>query len=357
MPLLRKNHGRTAHRNYLNMYTLDKHTLQTIEQKTSQARDIVIIGHTGPDADAVSSVLGLKAYLQKLNPKARITGILPDEMPEFLQWMEGAGQILIGQEAVPAIQSADLLFFVDLNEAKRVGELQETVEKARGFKIIIDHHPKPENFADILLSFPSAGSTTEIIYSLLKQIDPAKIDLTIARHLLTGILTDTGCFCHDSATSVTLATAAELLDYGIDKGELVRNIYNNYSYDRMKLMGYALQEKFEILPQYSFGYIWLTQEELERFNYKTGDHENFVNLPLSVRGIKISAMFMERDDIVRVSLRSAGNIDVGEIARKYLDGGGHKNAAGGNMEKPIEKAIDTFINKILPQIPNHENNS
>ncbi len=335
-------------------FDISQNTVEKIKVKVTSAQTISIIGHTSPDADAVSSVLALYVFFTKLYPTKKIIPILPDELPTNVLWFKDLDKIMIGGKARQFLLESDVIFCVDLNETKRVGCLENDFKQSKAYKIIIDHHPEPEDFADLILSFPEAGSTTEIIYDFLKKYNPAFIDNNIATYLFTGLLTDTGCFCHDSADVTSFAIASELLKFGINKTGIIQNVFNNYSYDRMRLMGYVLLNKLEIIPEYGFGYIALSQAEMQKFNYKYGDHENFVNLPLSIKGIHTSAMFMEMEDKVRVSLRSVGVIDVSKIARKYLGGGGHKNAAGGNMPLPLEESLDVFISKILPKMFDYE---
>ena len=335
------------------MYDISVDIINQVKDKVSAASSISVIGHSAPDADAVTSVLSLYAFFSKLYPDKKIYPVLPDDLPNYVLWLENLDKLLIGEQAQDVLVGSDVIFFVDLNEQKRVGDLEEAVASSGAFKVVIDHHPEPENFADVLISFPQAGSTTEIIFSFLKLYDQKAIDKLIATYIFTGILTDTGCFCHDSATDRTFAAVSELLRYGVEKSRIIDNIYHNYSFDRMRLMGYVLYKKMKIIPEYQFGYIVLTRQELEQFNFKFGDHENFVNLPLSVKGITVSAMFMEREDFVRVSLRSTGTVDVGQVAKTFLSGGGHKNAAGGNMDLPVDAAVERFLTEILPQIFNY----
>ena len=335
-------------------YAIDGKIIEKIRNKLEHAQTVLIIGHTAADPDAVSSVLSLYVSFKKKYPGKTIIPALPDKMPTNVYWFEHINEIKSGDDVVPYIETAQVIFCVDLNEAKRVGDLEPNLRASKAFKIIIDHHPDPEPFVDVLISYPEAGSTTEIIYSFLQKYDSSLMDRQIATYIFTGILTDTGCFCHDSASERTFAIASELLKYKINKNRIIQEIYNNYSYDRMRLMGYVLLEKMKIIPKYGFGYISLSQKEMQQFNYQYGDHENFVNLPLSIKGITFSAMFMEQEDSVRVSLRSTGSIDVGMVAKKYLGGGGHRNAAGGNMDLPLENAVNKFINEILPKIFENE---
>ncbi len=339
---------------YTMFYPINQNTIDKIKSQVESAHTILIIGHTSPDPDAVSSVLSLYVFFKKKYPQKNIIPALPDDLPTNVFWFEHVNDIKLGQQVVPYFKTAQVIFLVDLNEAKRVGELEQYLRQSSAFKIIIDHHPEPEQFANILISYPEAASTTEIIFTFVHKYDSSLIDKQIATYIFTGLLTDTGCFCHDSANERSFAVASELLKYKIDKNRIIQEIYNNYSYDRMRLMGYVLVEKMKIIPEYNFGYISLSLEEMRRFNYKYGDHENFVNLPLSIKGITFSAMFMEQEKTVRVSLRSTGSIDVGMVAKKYLNGGGHKNAAGGNMDLPLQNAVNKFINEILPKIFENE---
>ncbi len=330
------------------MIRLYQNKLDEFVKLIQNSHKISIIGHSNPDADAISSVLALYHILNKLNKN--VTPVLPDEPPKFLTWIPTLDKVSVGQKASDFILNSQLIICLDFNETKRAGDLETILTNSYAKKILIDHHPNPENFAQISFSYPSASSTAELIFLIVNKIFPKLIDKHFASLIYTGLLADTGCFCHDSTNSQTFKIASQLLKYGINKAEIVSNLYNSFSFNRMKLMGYVLYNNLKIIPEYNFGYISLSLEEMKRFGYQTGDHENFANLPLSIKQVLVSAMFLEQEDVIRVSLRSKGKINVGKLAQKYLNGGGHKNAAGGSLEPPLYKAIDYFVKNIVPLI-------
>ncbi len=332
------------------MYEIDTEKIHKLKPSILQADKIVLIGHTSPDGDAVSSVLALYLALKKIT-QAEVFPVLPDRVPNYVNWFDHVQDLIIGEQAGKLLLSCDMIFCCDFNEAKRVSHLSEYLLKSKAIKVMIDHHPQPEeNLVDYLFSYPSASSAAEIVYSFLKALDQSVIDKTIATYLFSGILTDTGVFVHDSADSQTLAIASELLSYGIDKGKIIRNLFNNYSENRMRLMGYLLYKNMKIFYDYHVGIITLSRREMKRFDFTLGDHESLANLPLSIKDVEISIFIMERSDELKVSLRSKGHYDVNLIARDYFHGGGHKNAAGGSFTGSLHQ-IRRYIKKnLLPNL-------
>ncbi len=244
---------------------------------------------------------------------------------------------------------ADVIFVVDCNELKRIIRLQEDYNASVAYKVLIDHHPGPDLFVDCMLSDTSVSSTAELIYRFITETGLEKYaDKDVATCLLTGIMTDTGCFSHNSSTRKTYETVASLLDYGIDKDEIYNRIYNNYSEKRMHLLGFSLHEKMEVLDEYHTAIISLTRDELNSFNFQVGDTEGFVNYPLSIKGICFSVLFVENGNKIRISLRSKGSFAVNEIARKYFNGGGHTNASGGESFESMEETLSQF-KAIIPE--------
>ncbi len=140
---------------------------------------------------------------------------------------------------------------------------------------------------------------------------------------------------------------ADLLEKGIDKDDIFRLVYDNYSADRMRLLGFSLNEKMVVIPEYKTAYIALTREELARYNHVTGDTEGFVNLPFSIKGIIVTALFLEKEDYIKISFRSRGDFEINKFAEKHFNGGGHKNAAGGEAYMSLDETIKTFVN-LLP---------
>ena len=335
------------------MFQIDREKIQQLRPHILEARKIVLIGHTSPDGDAVSSVLALYLALQKITG-AQIFPILPDNVPNYVQWFEHIDKLIIDSRSEELISECDMVFCLDFNEAKRVNHLSESLLKTDALKVLIDHHPQPENFADFSFSYPSASSTAEIVFYFIKNLDSQVIDKTIATYLFSGILTDTGVFVHDSADSQTLSVASELLSYGLDKGQIIKNLFNNYSENRMRLMGYLLYKNMKIYYDHEVAVITLSRRIMKKFNFRLGDHENIANLPLSIKGVEISIFVMQKDNEVKVSFRSKGKYNVNLIARDYFQGGGHKNAAGGSFNGSLHRLKKYLKTQVLPNLKNYQ---
>ncbi len=333
------------------MFEIDKDKIQQLKPLIQKAERIVLIGHTSPDGDAVSSVLALYRGLKKIT-KAQIYPILPDQIPNYVQWFDHIDELIIDSTAPDLIMTADLVFCLDFNEAKRVNHLSDYLLRTNATKVLIDHHPQPEGFADFVFSYPGSSSTAEIVFYFLLYLDNDLIDKQIATYLFSGILTDTGVFIHDSADSQTMAVASRLLSYGINKGVIIKNLFNNYSENRMRLMGYLLYKKMKVYRDWEVAVITLSQRAMKRFRFSPGDHENIANLPLSIKEVEISVFIMERNDAIKVSFRSKGKYDVNLIARKYFSGGGHKNAAGGSFNGSIGKLHRYLRRVVFPNLKN-----
>ena len=328
-----------------------KDKIAEIQKLIEKNKSISIISHFNPDGDAIGAVLAMYHYLKTL-PGKTLNMYVPDDFPDYLKWMPESEKIYIcdknNVKALEEIKKSDLIFFLDFNHTSRIPCLRETVLNLNADKILIDHHPKPEQFANIIISETKVSSTSELLFTIIKELG-GKITIPIAECLFTGIMTDTGGFSHNSSNYGTYEIVANLLKTGINKNHIFDNIYHNYSADRMKLMGYCLHSKMKVFPEYQTAYISLTKKELEEFNFKTGDTEGFVNMPLSIKGIKASALFIEKDNMIKTSFRSKGDLAINEIARKYFNGGGHKNAAGGEYYGTMEETVKRFI-EIMPEI-------
>lgn len=321
-----------------------------LKEQLKLKNKIVITTHQNPDGDAIGAVFGLYWYLVGLGKEARI--IVPNDYPEYLAWLPGNEMVVNFSrkraEAVELIKKAEVIFHLDYNDTKRSGDLKEKLEKSDAFKVMIDHHPLPQLDADILISDTSVSSTCELVAEMILHLNGSEIpDLKIAESLYMGMMTDTGCFSYNSSNPRTFELVSLLLRSGIRKDYIYRLVYDNFSMNRMRLMGYCLNEKMEILPQYSTAFISISLEEQNRFNFETGDSEGFVNLPLSIKGINFTALFIEREDKIKISLRSKGNFAVNEVAGKYFMGGGHINAAGGESRMPLVETLAKF-RSILP---------
>jgi phosphoesterase RecJ-like protein len=322
-------------------------------------QNIVIVSHRNPDGDAMGSSLALSIYLKKMGHQVNL--VVPNTYSGFLKWMPTIADSMIF-EWVPdkckdVFNKCDILFAVDFNDLSRVREFQEHLTPSNSYKVLIDHHPSPGNFADLTISDTSVSSTCELIYLFLRSLEQDElIDKDIAECIYTGIMTDTGCFSFNSSARQTFDVVADLIDLGIDKNKIYDAVNDNFSYDRMKLMGYCLQEKMVYLPEYKTAYISLSSEDMKKYNFKVGDSEGFVNIPLSIKGVIFSVLFSEREDVVKISLRSKGSFAVNGIANDYFSGGGHMNASGGESKQSLEDTIKTFV-ALLPKYKDKLNNA
>lgn len=313
-------------------------------------KEILIISHRNPDGDAIGATLGLANLLIKLDHLVDV--MVPNRFPAFLSWMKNAGKIIVYSDqtevAVKILQKAEIVFAIDFNDLSRIREFDEHISKSSAYKVLIDHHPHPAEFANLTISDTRVSSTAELVYSFIKDIGlTEKIDRDIADCIYAGIMTDTGCFSFNSSLPATFQIVSELLGYGAQKDLIYDLVYDNFTYERMRLMGYCLDQKMKFLPQYKTAYISLTQDEMRKYNFRIGDSEGFVNLPLSINSVRFAVLFTEKQDMIKVSLRSKGNFAVNVIAEKYFHGGGHSNAAGGESYESLEKTIDIFV-KLLP---------
>ncbi|MCD6201423.1 MAG: bifunctional oligoribonuclease/PAP phosphatase NrnA [Bacteroidales bacterium] len=328
------------------MNPLQKRDISTLARHIEQAHRIVIFSHVNPDGDSVGSCLGMYLHLWGKGKAAQV--IIPNYVPDFLKWLPGADRIMIGKEnpadTIRTITEADLIFYLDFNDIDRLEQLAEYPQKNRkAFHVVIDHHPGPNIKADLIFSDTTASSTAEIVLRVLQNLDPGKqADQPLATVLYAGIMTDTGCFRYNAAHPDTWEAVSYLMKSGIDNDDIYSRIYDNYSEHRMRLMGYALDKKMVILPEQHTGYIWLTKEELKAYRYVIGDTEGFVNLPLSVRGIRFSALFIELNNKIKISFRSKGSFAVNRFSSAYFNGGGHLNAAGGECYESMEDTLVRF---------------
>lgn len=313
--------------------------------------NILILSHRNPDGDAIGASLGLANTLVKLGHK--VDTMVPNAIPKFLKWMNGATDIHIynydKKKGDELLKNATLVFALDFNDLSRVREFDEKLKDNKCYKVLIDHHPNPGSFADLTISLTEASSTAELIYHFIHKLEiDDLLNIDAASCLYAGIITDTGCFSFNSSRPDTFNTVANLLQIGIDKNRIFDKIYDNFSSDRMRLMGYCLDKKMVCFPEFNTAYISLTQKELKEYNFRIGDSEGFVNLPLSIEGIRFTALIIENKDCIKLSFRSKGSFPANEIAAKYFKGGGHTNAAGGESSDSLQETIDKFVN-LLPK--------
>jgi len=310
----------------------------------SKGKEIVIISHTNPDGDAIGSVTAMKRYLKFIGKSCSI--IIPNHHPDYLSFLDPKKEILVfcddKEKCEKIIDECDLIMALDFNQLKRVDDMEGSLRGSAARKVLIDHHPSPElEPFDLVLSTTETSSNCELLYWIFLAAGVTRIPVDVAEPLYVGMMTDTNNFAN-SVLASTFRMASDLISAGIDKEKLQHLVFGGFSESRMRLMGYLVSDKMTILPGFGAGYIMLSKEDQERFDFSEGDSEGFVNIPLSIKGVNISALFTESNGVVRVSLRSANDFSVNRMAREFFNGGGHERASGGKLYIPFERVPEYF---------------
>ena len=331
---------------------LNEDQLAQLSQLISTAETILITCHKSPDGDAIGASLGWAEYLRSIDKDPVV--IVPDQYPDFLKWMPNSEKIVRydkhREKADMLFKIADLVFCLDYNTPSRVEEMETALISTLAPRVLIDHHLSPDVPTVLTISEPEASSTCELVFRLVWQLGGfTKLGKQFAAPIYCGMMTDTGGFTYNSSRPEIFAIISELLTKGIDKDKIYRNVYHNYSENRIRLMGYVMYEKLVYLPKYHAAYYTLTREEQKRFNFIKGDAEGLVNIPQQIKGLKLSISLREdseKDNLIWVSLRSVDDFPANQVAEQFFNGGGHLNAAGGRINGTMEEAIAT-INKAL----------
>ena len=318
----------------------------------SDAGNIIITCHKSPDGDAIGASLGWADYLRSLGKEPTV--IIPDQYPDFLSWMPNTEKIVRydkhREKCDMLFKIADLVFCLDYNTPSRVDEMEQALVSSPAPKVLIDHHLGPDVPAVLSISHPDLCSTCELIFRIVWQLDGFKqLTKQFAVPIYCGMMTDTGGFLYNSTRSEIYFIIGELLTKRIDKDKIYRNVYHNYSEDRIRLMGYVMYEKLVYLPEFHAAYYTLTREEQKRFHFIKGDAEGLVNIPQQIKGLKLSISLREDTDksnLVWVSLRSVDDFPCNKMAEEFFNGGGHLNASGGRVNGTMEEAVAT-VNRAI----------
>lgn len=318
----------------------------------AEADNIILCCHTSPDGDAIGACLGMADYLKTIDKHFDI--VVPNKYPDFLSWLPNNETIKRYDKKTEEIDSlfykANLIFCLDFNAIKRVDEMSNPLRMSKAHKILLDHHLNPEFSGDIMVSHPEMCSTCEIVFRVICQLGGFD---NLTRHgaisLYCGMMTDTGGFTYNSTSPDIYLIISQLLTKGIDKDKIYRNVYNNYSYDRFKLMGHILLNKLVYCRSFNAAYFTLTKKEMAQFNFIKGDAEGLVNMPLQIKGVKLSVSLREdteKENVIRVSLRSVDDFPCNKMSERFFNGGGHLNASGGELHCTIEQAV-LVVNQAL----------
>ena len=318
-----------------------------VKNLLASRKNIVIVSHKNPDGDAIGSSLGMYNYL--LRKKHRVSVVVPNEYPQFLNWLSGTDSVIeyskSPEKAETLIRKADIIFCLDFNSLKRIGDLGPLVSKSKAIKILIDHHLQPEKFPDYMLSDKRSSSTAQLVYDFIVSLGDRKLlNSKSAICLYTGIMTDTLSFRIGTTSSHTHRVAAELIDAGAKNVLAYTKVFDTNTENKIRLLGYCLSKEMKVLAEYNTAFIALSANDLTKFHFQKGDTEGVVNYPLSLEGICFSAFFTEQNGSIRMSFRSKGTFDVNKFARKHFNGGGHMNAAGGESDLTLDEAVMKFVN-------------
>jgi phosphoesterase RecJ-like protein len=324
---------------------LDESKIKSLKPLLHNAQRVVITCHMSPDGDAVGSSLALMHVLSDMGKEAMV--VVPDAPNASLLVLPGAKDIVdasrYGDFAKELFEKSDLIFCLDFNEPKRVDRLADILTAAKAPKVLIDHHEHPDDFCQVMLSYPEMSSTCYLLFRVLCRLELFNvIDRNAAECLLAGMMTDTGNFSYNAADPEIYIVVSELMKKGADKDKLYKQLFTTVSADCLRLNGYALSQRMRIFQEGHAAMISLTRNELNRYHYVKGDTEGLVNKPLGIPGIVYSAFLREESDYVKVSMRSNGNFPVNKVCKEYFGGGGHLNAAGGEFRGTLEEAMNLF---------------
>ena len=321
--------------------------IEEVKSLLSSPQKILITTHQRPDGDALGSSLGLFHFLKKKNHDVQI--ISPTDYPDFLKWMPGNEHVILfeeekKEELKKTIESATLIFCLDFNKLDRIDEVGKLIGNTSATKILIDHHLDADDFALYTFLNVKASSTSELVYDFIVNLqEESLIDRNIATCIYAGILTDTDRFRVPTTSAHVHQVVAALIQYGIDQTYIYQQIYETFSENRLRFLGYCLKEKLEIFPDLKSGIIALEKDDMNRFHCQLGDTENLVNYALWIKSVKVSALIIQRPREVKISMRSKGDFSVEQICREYFNGGGHRNASGGSSKENVKQTREKLI--------------
>lgn len=330
---------------------IDTQLITRAKQLIDQAQTVVIVTHISPDGDAMGSSLAMRWFLQDLGKRVMV--IVPNEFPAFLSWLPGAQDDVIFDKdpdaATALLDAADLVIVTDFQEPKRSGKMADWFVNHQTPIIMIDHHLHPSDMADVTISYPQCASASELVYRFIRQLAIINIQSSIyntqySTCIYTGMMTDTGNFQFNSNNPEMYEIVAELMRAGVNKDECYDKVFNQYHEGRMRLVGYCLHTKMRVFPEHHVALIALSSKELKQFNFRSGDAEGIVNMPLQISDVYYSVFMREDTDKIKLSFRSQGDRPVNTFAADIFNGGGHKNAAGGEHYGTLREAVHLFLN-------------
>lgn len=321
--------------------------LEQLRELLQAPKTVTLVGHVSPDGDAVGSTLALSRLLQKQGHTTKV--MYPTPFPQNLSFLTAASEALIGKDQLQAceewINASELIICMDLNEPKRLEMLEPAITRSKAPKVLIDHHPHPSDFVDLTFSYPSFSSSCHLLFQMIEALGwNEQIDTEIAEAIYTGMMTDTGGFSYNSEDPTIYTAISTLLQHGIKKDEISARINRSYSIDKLKLNAYLMHQKTTFYPEWHTAIVTLSQKEKRLYNYQVGDVDGIVNEALAAKDIQFSIFIHEMIRYTKVSLRSKGDFPCNEFAKKFFNGGGHRNASGAEVFAPLAE-----VNKMVLQ--------
>jgi phosphoesterase RecJ-like protein len=320
----------------------DSKEITAVSHLLAVPQKIVLISHKNPDGDTIGAALAMMHYLRKKGHE--VTAVVPNDFPAFYSWMPGAQEMIIfdrdARGARAAIASAQTMFCLDFNSLERTGNLSPDLKKFTGKKIVIDHHLEPSEEFDHYFSVVKSSSTGELVYEFIDSMgDRELIGAEEAMSLYTCIMTDTGSFSYNCNYGRTYHIVAALIEKGVDAAKIHKLVYDTYTENRLRLLGFALSSRLLVWEELHTAVIYLTRQDLDKYHFQVGDTEGLVNYGLSMAKINLAILLTEKDNQIRISFRSKGEFSVNRLARDFFNGGGHKNAAGGTSRIGMENTL------------------
>lgn len=302
----------------------------------------VLTTHINPDGDGLGCELALAEWLISQGKSVRILN--HDDTPDMYLFLDQHRRIEKFEEArdAQALRDADVIIVLDTNHPGRLQSMEKLVLSSPAVKICIDHHLDPAPFAQYYIIDDDATSTGELLYGLLLQLGSGILPRAIATALYCAIMTDTGSFRYPRVDPEIHKMVAHLIECGADPTSVYSNVYEQWSFGRMRLLGKTLST---LKAEYSgrLAHVTVTQEVLRETGTSEEDTDNFTTYPMSVKGVVVGILFLELQHGVKISFRSKGEIPINELAQQF-GGNGHKNAAGARLDRvALSSARDQVI--------------
>ena len=311
-----------------------------------EAETVVLCCHQNADGDAMGAMLGWASVLQTLGKEPLM--VVPDQYPDYLQWLPNTEKIVRYDKRCDYVDTvlkiADLVFCLDFNTPSRTDAMADALCASPAKKVLMDHHPGPDVDTVLCISHPEMSSTCELVFRVVWQMGLFdRLEKHFAVPIYCGMMTDTGGFTYNSNNPELFFIISQLLTKRINKDKIYRNVYHNYSEHRLRMVGHVLCNKLVVDGERHAAYYTLTRQDLKHFHFVKGDAEGLVNMPLQIKGLKLSISLREdseRDNVVWVSLRSVDNFPCNQVAEQFFNGGGHLNASGGRINGTMDDAVD-----------------